>query len=492
MIDELNKHYDEFKEVFNILPTNTKNNIKKKLIYLEEEENNNNKNIELVKNEILTRINKFNNLKVNNNIDKYNEELEKCNIVNEWNNYNTSYEKMHLDYYLYQLHRYYKEDLEGVNNCIKNILESFKKVDINITVEDFDFNDLACEYMSQIINNKSFDELKKTFEEIYWKNSEIIKIIEINFKSIYLKYERKIDKYYENRHNEFLKNHTDKEIYDIRIKLNNDLEELKECDSYLNFQKFVNNEYLLSDYKELEIEKKKNLYFENNYNIIRLKELYYTLEEYKILIKYKYLFDDMKSKLQDKANFKNSKSNLLKEISKKEKELKKLNISHNKKNLFGKKNDEKWLFKYKEVLNEVTSKYDELENINFNDLIYNKLKEDSSILEVLYLITSNYLYFVNKTYELDESRDINDITNEFEKLKAYINNNEFIILNNIALLDEKQMKELIVNKCNLENINLTIESLLIDNIDKTCNDIKNLINYENIIKSGISIEDITL
>ena len=54
------------------------------------------------------------------------------------------------------------------------------------------------------------------------------------------------------------------------------------------------------------------------------------------------------------------------------------------------------------------------------------------------------------------------------------------------------MKELIVNKCNLENINLTIESLLVDNIDKTCNDIKNLINYENIIKSGITIDDITL
>ena len=93
------------------------------------------------------------------------------------------------------------------------------------------------------------------------------------------------------------------------------------------------------------------------------------LEEYKILIKYKYLFDNMKSKLQDKDNFKNSKSNLLKEISKKEKELIKLNISHNKKNLFGKKNDEKWLFKYKEVLNEVISKYDELESINFDDYI---------------------------------------------------------------------------------------------------------------------------
>ena len=69
-----------------------------------------------------------------------------------------------------------------------------------------------------------------------------------------------------------MKNHTDKEIYDIRIKLNKDLEELKECDSYLNFQKFVNNEYLLSDYKELEIDKKKNLYFENNYNIHNFKK----------------------------------------------------------------------------------------------------------------------------------------------------------------------------------------------------------------------------
>ena len=55
---------------------------------------------------------------------------------------------------------------------------------------------------------------------------------------------------------------------------------------------------------------------------------------------------------------------------------------------------------------------------------------------------------------------INDITNEFESLRNYVNNKEFVILNNIALLDEKQMKQLIVDKYNLSHP--TISKILKD------------------------------
>ena len=34
------------------------------------------------------------------------------------------------------------------------------------------------------------------FEELYWKYPDIIKVLEINFKSIYIRYEKKIEKYY--------------------------------------------------------------------------------------------------------------------------------------------------------------------------------------------------------------------------------------------------------------------------------------------------------
>mgnify|MGYP007070220197 CR=1 FL=1 len=166
-------------------------------------------------------------------------EIEKCNIVNEWNQYNTAFEKMHLDYYLYQLHRYYKEDLNGLNECIKRLIQSFDKVEIKLTIDDFDFSNDAKEYMNLFFEEHTPDEIKKCFENIYWKNPAIIKILELNFKNIYLKYEKKITKYYLLRHQEFLKNHSDNEIFNMRIELCNELKRLKGTDPYLNFQNFL-------------------------------------------------------------------------------------------------------------------------------------------------------------------------------------------------------------------------------------------------------------
>ena len=494
MIDELNGKYEEFKGVIDILPVNTKYNRKRKIDYIDGEIENDNKRLTVIKKEIEKRIAQFDSLKENDKIESLKKELEKCNIANEWNNYNTAYEKMHLDYYLYQLHRYYKEDLVSVNACIKKIIESFKKVEINLTKDDFNFNEYGSLYMEKILAGVSDEDLAVFFEEIYWKNPDIIRTIEINFKNIYLKYEKKIEKYYELRHQAFLKNHKDEEIYDLRIKISDDIRMLKGNDAYLNFQKFVNNEYMVADFKEDDINKKKELYFEeDSYNYENLIKLSKILNEYNIIIKYRYLFNDMKDRLEKKDTLKGSKANALKEVAKEEGKLIKLNKKHNKKSLFGKKkNDEKWLFEYKEILNNIIKHYDEFDDACFNDLIYLKLSQDSTIIDVLKLISSNYLYFVAKTLEKEESIGIAEVTKMFEELKDYVNNNTFMLLNNVALLDEKQMKQLISDKYNLERVKLTTESLLDENIEKTMNDINQLINYEDIVSSGINVDDIKL
>ncbi len=494
MIDEINSKYENFKNVLDVLPVNTKFNRKRKREYLEEEIENDNKRLEIVKKEIESRISKFSTYKENPNISKLESDLEKCNILNEWNSYNNSYEKMHLDYYLYQLHRYYKEDLASVNTCIKTIIESFKKVDINLTKEDFNFNNYVSIYMDNVLNKANDLELRTLFEDIYWKNPEIIPTMEINFKSIYLKYEKKIDKYYEGRHNEFLKKHTDKELSDKRIKLSNDIARLKGTDTYLNLSKFINGEYALNSFKEAEIIKKRDIYFnEGSYSYDKLTNLYQTLIEFNHLIKYKYLFNDMKDKLNTKDTLKGSKANILKEISKNESALIKLNNKQNKKPIFGKKKkDDKLLFEYKKELTTLMESYDKLDEVSFNDLIFRKLNADSTILEVLKLITSNYLYFVSKTTTNMEGTPISTITDMFTELKNYVNNNNFILLNNVALLDEKQMKQLIVDKYNLDNVKLTIDNLMDSNLENTLKDIKLLIDYENVVTSKINISDLEL
>ena len=495
MIEELEKKFEEFKNIIDILPTNNKDNRKKKMDYILNEENSSSDIIKNVKDEIELRISKFSLLKENPDIKKVEDELNKCNIVNEWNTYNTSYEKMHLDYYLYQLHRYYKEDLKSVNACLKKILESFNKVGIQVFKDDFEFNTMVANYMEKIINNVNDEELSIYFEEIYWKFPDIIKTIEISFKSIYLKYEKKIDKYYEERHEEFLKKHNDNEIFNMRVKLNKELSELRDSDEYLLFNKFKNKEYTLTDFNDNDIQKKKDLYFTtDSYNYDNIYKLYMSLFEYNILLKYNYLLVDMRSRLEKKEDFKNSKGNAIKDIMKEESKLKKLNSSKDSKPIlfFKKKNDEKWLFEYNEVLNNVIKKYEEFDNACFNELIFNKLSKDSTVLEILKFVSSNYLYFVEKTKELDENLTIVDISEKFELLKNEVNNYKYTLINNIALLDERQIKEIIVDKYNLENIIINKEMLSKDNIEKNINDINMLLKYENLLVSGINLNDVKL
>jgi hypothetical protein len=491
MIEEFNNKYNEVKNIIETLPTNNIGNRKRKTSYILEQKEEDNKNQDLVIKEIESRLKQFSNLKENEEIEKLKNELAKCNVLNEWNPYNTSYEKMHLDYYLYQLSRYYKDDLDGVNECINKIIESFKKVGITLTIEDFDYNELAREYMGYVLNNASADELKKLFEKLYWKNANIIKLIELNFKSIYLKKEKLINKYYELRHKEFLNKHKDEELASLMINLSSKLNETIGKDKCINFNNFINGTYTVAEFND--VSKIKERIFQDNYNKANLDELLQVLNEYKIIISNKYLFTNMKEKLDKKDTLSKAKSSVLKSIFNEEWHLKKINNRRNKKPLFGKKKyDEKWLFDYKNSIDSLIKYYDDLDNARFDDLVYTTLNKDSSILEVLKLICSNYLYYVSETLKLDEDQSINDITDKYNKLKDFVNYNNFYILNNIALLDERQMKELIVNKYQLENITLAIDNLLEDNIDNTIKDVKTLLNYEYLLESKINLEDINL
>ncbi len=497
MIEELNQKYDEFKGVIDILPVNTKYNRKRKVDCITEQSDSDNKLLDEIKKEIERRLIPLKSLTVNNKIAILEKEKEKCNIANEWNEYNTPYEKMHLDYYLYQLHRYYKDNLAGVNECIKRILESFQKVEIKLTKDDFDFSIEAQEYMKKILANANDEELKLAFEEIYWKNSDIIKIIEINFKNIYLKYEKKIMKYYEDRHNEFLKKHNDNELYEMMIKINNELNELKATDPYLTLQKFLNHEYSTRDLSDEEIEKRRGLYFnEESYSFENLTKLSRSLSEYDMLLKYNYLLLDMRSRLEKKEEFKNALSIALKEIQKEEIKLKKMVAKHSAKpKLFFKKqkNDEKWIFEYNTTLDEIAKKYDALDDLRFNELVFLKISKDSTVYDVLKFIASNYLYFVEKTKGLEDGSDINQINERYEALKNKIYlNDKYMLINNLALLDERQIKQIIADRYKLENINLPEEALLVENLEKTVNDINTLINYEYLKTSGINTKDVDL
>ena len=125
-------------------------------------------------------------------------------------------------------------------------------------------------------------------------------------------------------------------------------------------------------------------------------------------------------------------------------------------------------------------------------MIFDKLSKDSTVLEILKFVSSNYLYFIDKTKELDDSQTINVLNEKFDNLKHEVNYYNYSLINNIALLNERQIKEIIVDKYNLEKITITLEMLQKENVAKTISDIESLINYDNLITSGIDLEDIQL
>ena len=89
MIDDLTNKYNDFKNVIDVLPLNTKDNRKRKMDYILEALKEDDKRLELVEKEIHNRINYLDSLNSNDKVNELIDELEKCNIVNEWNIYNT-------------------------------------------------------------------------------------------------------------------------------------------------------------------------------------------------------------------------------------------------------------------------------------------------------------------------------------------------------------------------------------------------------------------
>ena len=196
MKEQLSKDIEAFSSVYDVLPENNAQNRKKKKDYLLKEMNKTKKKLEMVEAEMENRMQRISNLKENPQIQEYEEELEKCSILNEFSPYNTSYEKMHLDYYLYQLHRYYKNDFQEIASCISRIIEAFKNCHITLSSADFDFHPSIQGFMDLFLKNASSSELKSEFETVYWQFPEIINALEVNFKHIYLKYEKQAKNVY--------------------------------------------------------------------------------------------------------------------------------------------------------------------------------------------------------------------------------------------------------------------------------------------------------
>ena len=141
---------------------------------------------------------------------------------------------------------------------------------------------------------ESYDNDKESlvsyFEKIYWKCPNIINHIALNFKYLYYSNKKKFDVYYDS----LVDNYNKDNITGKYSSLYSELEDKKRNDKYLLLDCFLDGTLNVSDYSDDKVNKlyssilNGNISNEVNEEIIKL---YYSLNEYKYYLKYKYIID---------------------------------------------------------------------------------------------------------------------------------------------------------------------------------------------------------
>lgn len=469
MLDKIRKKINTDKEILASFPTNNDKNIKH---YTEEVQ----KKIDIynslkskIYSELYKRIEPYLNLE-NPNFDKEKAEILKLKeALFLINNLNTPYEKINLDKVVYALSNYSKGNLNEINKLLLKAIDSFKNAGINLSYKDFNYTSFVSDYMFSFfknIDNLTCEELKDVFDNIYWKNPDIILELELNIRYLYLINKQKIEK-------NFSKKIKDGDVSKI-------------IESYSHFQSIIqkeNEDYnvlinkfkigilKVDDYQKEKIEKlKSNL--SDDYEL--LNDLLNSLYEYKNYLNYFKLIDKVKG-LYNETLEKNFLSNKLKEVMKLERQRKKL--SSKKIGVIKKTQIDKNELAINKIVKDIKLKYDEIDNNLFKYVVKEKIKENSTYFKILLLVCQYYKII------MDELED----ENELNKLSDFVLNSNNNIINNITLLEDVDITNIIVEKYCLSGVNLTKEMLDENNLDNLISDIKKIIISLNLEKQNITI-----
>lgn len=205
MKEELIEKIKAEREVIETMPVNNKKNIKlynEKISDLKEEYG-------ILREEVLNEISKRFEKKTRESDKKEIENIKKqidnySDIMNIINEKVGPYEKSGLNKEVYRLSRYYKENLENVNNQIFVCINILRNMGIDISVDDFDISEYVREYMEVFLSEMKVgdinsDQIKTKFENIYWKCPDLIAHIEVNIEMLYMKNINNINKFYEKK-----------------------------------------------------------------------------------------------------------------------------------------------------------------------------------------------------------------------------------------------------------------------------------------------------
>lgn len=502
MLEEIKESIKQDKEILETLPQNNVRNRKSYKVKLEEILDKYYKDLgtvyDLIVEKRLEIVSRAEEVNYENVITEYEDIESKFYLFDK---YNTSYEKLGLDRIVRNLRKFYQNNIDEVNNNINSALEKFQIVGINLTYEDFNHSIYINEYMRVFIEEKNAgninsETLKNKFEKLYWKCPDIITHLVLNIIYIYNKNKKVIDKYFETKkHDVELENKTTFELMleDYQKKVEN-YDNLLEHDKYLILHKYTDEDLKISDYTKDKIDKlienlvNSNENEENTYqNLIKFRK---TLNEYRKLMDYQYIVDDIKEIYAEKNKYKDASKIKYKDIVKKESTI--LGDTKTVDKLITKAKDpdkiETLINKINAELSELNTLYKELDLDSFKEQILLKINDNSTIMDVLTIATSFYNYIVDvnnrKNIECESVQDL--VTN----IRRYVNSPYDTIINNVLFNKDVDIPMVISDQYKLFGFKINPDLLTIDNIDSLIGTVNNIIMYYDTIKTGYTIEEL--
>lgn len=498
---------DSDKEVLSTLPKNNKKNYSK---YMEEVEKLKKEYSEYqseIYNELKKRYQKIISTKKSNDIEKVKSQiLEIERMLKIVDNIQTSYEKMGMDQIIYKLGKFYKGNLQKVNEEIYKCIESIDKMEISVTPKDFDYSMYVKDYMTTFFHeadkgNLNSAVIKDEFERIYWKCPEIIVHIELNLRSIFLKKQNLIDKYYEKEKNNLLTtlNSNPEQLFTKYEEYSKDLINKQTTDEAIIIDNFLEGRYIVKNYTDEKIKENYEKIFtldtlknvdndEVQENIIKF---IYNLYEYKNYEKFKYIFLDVKNKYLDREKHKNEYNTIKKEILSKEKKLKSLNKKINKVSIFGnkKEKEEKQSVEYNKLLLLIKEDYKKLDMAEIYSKINECLNDTSTIYDALKFAYSFRNYLTKCIIDNNKDIEENAIDIIIKDLDEFLKNPYNIITKNILITEEKDIPIIICDRYRLMNFNVVKDDINIGNIDNLISILESIEVKHNMQKKDIKIED---
>ena len=491
-------------EVLDTLPKNNKkntNNYVKKIDELKEEYSGYEKEI---LNEMDRRYELFNMLTQSPEISVVEQELLKArNVLYLLNDVSTSFEKMKLDEVTYDLRYYYKKNLEVVNDSIFYCLKRFKEVGINLKLKDFCYSKYVREYLNVFFEelnstNINHEKIKNKFEEIYWECSNIIIYIELNIRSIYYKNQKNIDKYFAEKQKQLFEKTSIMNISNKYSGLKKQLTEKISIDKAIAVHKLIEGDMSPKDFTDQAIYERQLKFIpketldkanDNKLNEIKsnIEQLSNSVYEYKNYIKYKFIVDSVKKIYEEKEKYKNTFLQIKKEIASEEKKIEKLD---KKISAASKKSNDKLISEQDALILKIKEMYRELEKNKVYYTIFNELKDNSTISDSLYLASSFYNYIADCMRGINKDVSEDEITTLVQELREFVLWPYSTILNNITILEEKDMLLMIKDRYQLLGVNVTREDLDTSNLDMLMSVINNIEIGYNIKKNEIDVEEI--